>query len=400
MPVRFHDEAASVRAIVVARGARPPLTACSRSGIGPPCWPRGVTAALGLPRPPARCRARGATSKLRARRVSSAAGLATPCVRHRARRGAGRGFAGDPRVSVSVRGQADRPVGQPRRDPRRHAGGIRRRRSNGCARCSPGPRSARCARRDGAQMNPVEGFIPGREFAIEGVLTHGASRPLAIFDKPDPLDGPFFEETIYVTPPRLAEQTRAGDHSGGGRRRRGAGPAARSGPRRVPRGSRERRDAGSRGAADRRVCARGCCVSRTRRRRRAARDLARGTAAAARARERMWRRGSREPQAAAVMMIPIPRAAFCGASTGGAAARGAVVEDVRITAKRDQLLEPLPEAGSYLGFIFARAAAGADRARQAVRDAHRAADVPSSTPIDRRAAASDQRAGYLACSGT
>ncbi len=51
----------------------------------------------------------------------------------------------------------------------------------------------------------VEGFIEGREFALEGVLEEGALRVLAIFDKPDPLDGPFFEETIYVTPTSLPE---------------------------------------------------------------------------------------------------------------------------------------------------------------------------------------------------
>src|SRR2546423_12543480 len=51
----------------------------------------------------------------------------------------------------------------------------------------------------------VEGYIPGREVAIEGLLTEGALRILAIFDKPDPLEGPYFEETIYVTPSRLPE---------------------------------------------------------------------------------------------------------------------------------------------------------------------------------------------------
>ncbi len=49
----------------------------------------------------------------------------------------------------------------------------------------------------------VEGFIPGREYAIEGVLTDGTLQTFAVFDKPDPLDGPFFEETIYVTPSAL-----------------------------------------------------------------------------------------------------------------------------------------------------------------------------------------------------
>ena len=49
----------------------------------------------------------------------------------------------------------------------------------------------------------VEGYIDGPEFAIEGVLTEGRLQAFAIFDKPDPLDGPFFEETIYVTPSAL-----------------------------------------------------------------------------------------------------------------------------------------------------------------------------------------------------
>ena len=51
----------------------------------------------------------------------------------------------------------------------------------------------------------VESYIPGREVAIEGLLTAGNFRALAIFDKPDPLEGPYFEETIYVTPSRLQE---------------------------------------------------------------------------------------------------------------------------------------------------------------------------------------------------
>src|SRR5882724_256230 len=51
----------------------------------------------------------------------------------------------------------------------------------------------------------VEGYISGREVAVEGLLTDGELRILAIFDKPDPLEGPFFEETIYVTPSRLSQ---------------------------------------------------------------------------------------------------------------------------------------------------------------------------------------------------
>jgi len=51
----------------------------------------------------------------------------------------------------------------------------------------------------------VEGYLPGSEVAVEALLTEGTLRILAIFDKPDPLEGPYFEETIYVTPSRLPD---------------------------------------------------------------------------------------------------------------------------------------------------------------------------------------------------
>jgi biotin carboxylase len=51
----------------------------------------------------------------------------------------------------------------------------------------------------------VEDFIPGHEYALEGIVTRGRLQTLALFDKPDPLDGPFFEETIYVTVPMEPE---------------------------------------------------------------------------------------------------------------------------------------------------------------------------------------------------
>jgi len=58
------------------------------------------------------------------------------------------------------------------------------------------------AREERREYIQVEAYIPGGEFAVEGIVTRGAARILAIFDKPDPLEGPFFEETIYVTPSR------------------------------------------------------------------------------------------------------------------------------------------------------------------------------------------------------
>ena len=54
----------------------------------------------------------------------------------------------------------------------------------------------------------VEAFIRGAEVAVEGLLQRGRLQVLALFDKPDPLDGPFFEETLYVTPSRLPERRR------------------------------------------------------------------------------------------------------------------------------------------------------------------------------------------------
>ena len=56
----------------------------------------------------------------------------------------------------------------------------------------------------------VEAYIPGREVALEGLMKGGCLNVLALFDKPDPLDGPYFEETIYVTPSRLSDSRQQG----------------------------------------------------------------------------------------------------------------------------------------------------------------------------------------------
>jgi biotin carboxylase len=63
----------------------------------------------------------------------------------------------------------------------------------------------RIARRGGeaATQILIEGYVPGAEVALEGLLVAGRLRVLALFDKPDPLEGPYFAETIYVTPSRL-----------------------------------------------------------------------------------------------------------------------------------------------------------------------------------------------------
>src|SRR4029453_14225036 len=70
----------------------------------------------------------------------------------------------------------------------------------------PEVRAARAGQED---QILVEDYVAGYEFAIEGVMTEGALEIFALFDKPDPLEGPFFEETIYVTPSRLTGDRQA-----------------------------------------------------------------------------------------------------------------------------------------------------------------------------------------------
>jgi biotin carboxylase len=215
-----------------------------------------------------------------------------------------------------------------------------------------------------AAVIQVERYVPGAEYAFEGVLEHGELRTIAMFDKPDPLEGPFFEETIYVTPSRadagVQEQitlavTRAARALGlyhgpihAECRVNDVGPYVLE------------------------VAARpigGLCARTLRFERGGERigfeDLLLLHAAGENTVE--WRR---ERLAAAVMMIPIPRSGtFRGVD--GVEEAGAVpyIDEIQITAKADQQLLTLPEGSSYLGFIFARAAAPRD-AERALREAH------------------------------
>lgn len=59
----------------------------------------------------------------------------------------------------------------------------------------------------------VEEYIPGVEFAVDILVTDGKLHVLVIFEKPDPLVGPFFAETIYVTPPHLTDSQLEALHS-------------------------------------------------------------------------------------------------------------------------------------------------------------------------------------------
>jgi biotin carboxylase len=207
----------------------------------------------------------------------------------------------------------------------------------------------------------VEEFIPGREVALEGLLIGGTLHGLALFDKPDPLDGPFFEETIYVTPSRLAQAVQA--EIAAATRDACSALGLTEGPIHAELRLNER------GPFVLEIAARsiGGLCSRT---------LTFGTGLSleelilCHALGRPLESLERERRAAGVMMIPIPRAGRL-ASVRGADEAAAVdgVEDVAITMHPGQQVVPLPEGWQYLGFIFARAETP-DVVEHALRRAH------------------------------
>jgi hypothetical protein len=210
-----------------------------------------------------------------------------------------------------------------------------------------------------------------------------------MFDKPDPLDGPFFEETIYVTPSRASDPVQHEIIRTVGRAAEAIG--LHHGPIHA-----ECR-ANDRGVFVLEVAARpiGGLCSRALRFNGVGRIFPMAQSAdksAENARESAEKstrphcsleelllrhalgepiaQWTREADASGVMMIPIPRRGVFRSVSGADEARALPnIEDVRITAKPDQLLVPLPEGASYLGFIFARAAAP-DDVERALRGAH------------------------------
>lgn len=193
----------------------------------------------------------------------------------------------------------------------------------------------------------VEDFIPGREVALEGLLDQGKLTVLALFDKPDPLDGPFFEETIYVTPSRLPGAVQAAIADCAGRAAHALG--LRMGPVHA-----ELR-VNDQGPWMLEVAGRsigGLCGQTLR------------FDADQSLEELILRQAcglpipstQRAGRASGVMMIPIPQAGILAGVDGVDAARAVPgIEAVTITARLHYPLVPLPEGDSYLGFIFARA---------------------------------------------
>ena len=217
------------------------------------------------------------------------------------------------------------------------------------------------ADRDAASLGlVVEEFIAGREYALEGILSRRELRVLALFDKPDPLDGPYFEETIYVTPSRLPDQTQEEMHGTVQRACRQAGLI--TGPVHA-----EIRVNGE-GVWLLEVAARsigGLC------------GMALNHALGMTLEELILRSALNQPVAlsasregAGVMMIPIPRRGiYQGVHDLDSASEVPGITGIRITAQPGQIIAPPPEGASYLGFIFSLCATPAE-AESALRHAH------------------------------
>lgn len=58
----------------------------------------------------------------------------------------------------------------------------------------------------------VERYLPGSELSCELLLQYGAPEVITEFGKPLPLTGPYFEESIYLTPPALGAALRREVH--------------------------------------------------------------------------------------------------------------------------------------------------------------------------------------------
>ena len=220
---------------------------------------------------------------------------------------------------------------------------------------------------EGREQFLVERFIPGDELALEGVMINGELRVLALFDKPDPLNGPYFEETIYATPSRQAQDAQEEIAFAV------QAAAAALGIDRGPVHAEVRRN--DRGPWIIEVAARpigGRCSA----------VLRFGEDAGVSLEELLLREAlhgwdgsatagvEREPLASAVMMIPVPRAGTLRGVEGiSEAKRVPWIDDVVMTVHAGQPIEPLPEGNRYLGFIYAWAG-DAPTAVDAVRRAH------------------------------
>jgi predicted ATP-grasp superfamily ATP-dependent carboligase len=225
----------------------------------------------------------------------------------------------------------------------------------------------------------VEDYIPGREFALEGVVTAGKLQTLALFDKPDLLEGPYFEETIYVTPSRESAEMQG--------QIRDAAKAAVSALGLTDGPVHAEMRVNGQGVWMLEVAARpigGLCARVLRF------AIPDGTSYCTL--EHLLLRHAvgadvsgfqLAPGAHGVMMIPIPHAGVYRGVVGLEEARRVPgVEDIVITAKEGQEMLPLPEGSTYLGFLFFRGPT-ADEVEKGLREAHQRLQflLPAALPV-------------------
>jgi len=206
-------------------------------------------------------------------------------------------------------------------------------------------------REPGLDFFLAEGYIPGTEVAVEGLLDKGRLKLLAMFDKPERLEGPFFEETMYVTPPQLSEDEQREIE-------RATGEAAQAlGLEHGPVHAEFR--VNGQGVWPLEVSPRpigGLCA-------RALRFAAQETGEQVPLEELLVRHAlglpgpdwPREKAASGVMMIPVPASGVLQEVEGQEAARAIPgITELHITARIHDSIVVWPEGSSYLGFLFAR----------------------------------------------
>ena len=214
----------------------------------------------------------------------------------------------------------------------------------------------------------VEDFLPGQEVSLEGILVNGLLNTLAIFDKPEPLDGPYFEETIYVTPSRHNDEVQGSIH------RIVEEAAAAIGLKEGPihaelRVCPSETFVNEKGPWLIELAARSigglCSRSLTFQDGRSLEELL-----ISHALEQPIGNSQREQKASGVMMIPIPEAGILENVDGELEARAVKhINDLEISIRNGQRLIPLPDGNQYLGFIFAKAETPKE-VEAALREAH------------------------------
>ncbi len=225
----------------------------------------------------------------------------------------------------------------------------------------------------------AESYIEGQEIAVEGLVSGGKMKLLAVFDKPDPLEGPYFEETIYVTPSRLKTdvQEEVLQTLGQAINALGLSHGPFHAELRVNVKGVWPLEIAARSIGG--LCSRALAFSSPRLGARA--SLEKLIIALALGED--IHDVEREQSASAVMMIPIEKEGiYQGVEGVEEARRTPCVEEIVITAKPSQRIVPLPEGASYLGFIFARGSAP-EEVEQALRSAHQKLrfQVSSALPV-------------------